>query len=113
MKRWSIFITQKSKSDDGGELSIPGKELDCKNMKRKVSNLIPYLLSCPTHHILATKKLAEKNKSKKKFPSHTYDDFHAHLVVTSLKTQESTMHGKMTHPLSFINTEETYMLYKE
>ena len=39
-----------------------------KKKKRMISNLIPDLLSCPTHlhGILAPKKVVEKDKSKKK-----------------------------------------------
>ena len=41
-----------------------------------------------------------------------YDDFHAHLVVTNLKNQESNMHGKMKLQLPFIYTEKNYTLSK-
>ena len=61
-----------------------------------ISKLIPDLLSCPTHlhGILSPKNIVENEKSKKKLPSCMYDDFHAHLVETNLKTDESNMHGK-------------------
>ena len=63
--------------------------------------------------ILAPKKVAGKDKSKKKLPSHMFDDFHAILIGTNLKTQESNMHGKLKEIFPFIDTEETFMLYKD
>ena len=82
--------------------------------KRMISKLIPDLLSCPTHFygIIAPKKFVEKEKNKKKLPSRIYDNFHAHLVETKLKTQESNMHEKLKEKLKkhfpYILTEERY-----
>ena len=41
-----------------------------------------------------------------------YNDFHAHLVWTNLKIQESNMHGKLKVLYPYINTQESYMLSK-
>ena len=45
--------------------------------------------SLPNH---SSKEIVDNEKSKKKLPSCMYDDFHAHLVETNLKTQASNMH---------------------
>ena len=42
----------------------------------------------------SSKKIVDNEKSKKKLPSHMYDDFFAQLVDTNLKTQASNMHEK-------------------
>ena len=75
-----------------------------------ISKLIPDLLSCPTHlfGILALKKVIQKDKIKKKRSSHMYDDFHAHLVGTTIKAQETNMHGELKGFHPYIYTEETY-----
>ena len=44
---------------------------------------------------LSSKEAVKMEKSKKKLSFQMYDDFHAHLVVTNLKTQKSSMHKKL------------------
>ena len=87
VKHHTIYHTKKAISDDEEDKIFPGKELEHKTKKRRISKLIPDLLSCLTHlcGILAPKKVVKKDKCKKKLPSFTCDAFHAHLVGTDLK----------------------------
>ena len=103
--KYHKFIMPKKQS-----LMMKERQLEHKKKKRMIFILIPDLLSCPTHlcGILAPKKVVEKDKSKKKLPSCIYHDFHAHLVGTNLKTQESDMYEKMKQLLPFIYIKETY-----
>ena len=89
--------------------------MEGKNKERKVSYLIPDSFSCHTHrhHILATNKFNKKNKSKKKLQPLVNDDFHAHLVVNNLKLHKLNIHGELNQLLSFVHTEESYMLYQD
>ena len=59
------------------------------------------------HQILAL-KIVQNEKKKTKLPPCMYDNFHAHLVETYLKTQESNMHGKLTVHFPDIITGERY-----
>ena len=105
VKYHKIHHTKKTKIEDEGETILPGKELEQKKKRIMISKLIPDLLSCPTHlcGIL-----------EKKRPSCMYNDFHAHLVETHLKTQESTMHEnfkeKLNRHFPYILKEERYRL---
>ena len=58
--------------------------------------------------ILTLMKVVNKTKSKKKLPSHIHDDFHAHLVGTNFKIQESYMHGKLKGLHAYILRDEKY-----
>lgn len=49
-------------------------------------------------------------KGKKKLIFYMYEDFHAHLIVTKLNSQESNIHGKLKKLLPLIYKKETYML---
>ena len=42
-----------------------------------------------------------------------YDNFHAHLAWTNLKTQESNMYRMLKELYPYIFTEETYMLHND
>ena len=66
VKYHKIYHIKQAKSDDG-ESVLPENELDLKKKKIMISKLIPDLLSYPTHlcSILALRKFAEQNKSKK------------------------------------------------
>ena len=79
-----------------------------------ISKHIPDLPSSPMHlcYILASKKVVEKHKSKKRHSSHMYDDFHSHLVGTNSNTQEPNMHGKVKGIYPYIYTEEMKRLSK-
>ena len=59
VKYHKIHHTKKAKAEDEGETILPEKESEQKKKKKMISNLIPNLLSCPTHlHlIIAPKKI--------------------------------------------------------
>ena len=42
-----------------------------------------------------------------------YDEFHAHLAGTNLKTQESSMHWRLKGLHTYMYKEEMYMLHKD
>ena len=96
VKYHKIYHIKKESLKMKARQPFPEKSWNKKKKKRMISKLIPDLLSCPTHlhGNLAPKKVVEKERSKKKLPFCIYDDFHAHLVKTNLKTQKSNMHGK-------------------
>ena len=52
---------KKAKSDDEGEIGVPGKELEYKKKETNISQLIPDLFSCPAHlfGFLSPKKVIE------------------------------------------------------
>ena len=59
---------------------VPAKESEQTKKKRIILMLI-------LHQIMAQNKIVDKEKSKNKLPSPLYDDFHAHLIETNLKTK--------------------------
>ena len=74
-----------------------------------IFKIIPDLFKCLKYFrsILASKKIVEKRKVKK-LPTCMYDEFHAYLVETNLKTQESKCYGRLTTHYTEIFTEEEY-----
>ena len=107
-KYHKIYHTKKAKIEDEGETILPGKKLEQKK-KRVISKPIKDLLLCCTHifGIIPPKKVVEKKKIEKKFLSHIYDDFCAHLVETNLKMQVSNMHVKFMMCFPNILTKKT------